>query len=429
MQVAMPPHPSTPMSGHHLANMHLGDPSRFMNYRNPITNTASHSRSTVPMEDSDDDLPYNDSPEDEEVGDEEDVDEEEEEMRATPPLKGVHWPGMSIFDSADAIGRRRRNQKKGADVLQLLEAHSLNAKAIEQLWTPNGSLQREKPITGLPSSSPLVSPEELPVNIERPPLGQLGSRRSNANQAGPTRYAAYTDQRLEEALTYGNHDTQSRKRTLGVYHDEPEPLTGTFNQPSTQTTSASQKNSRQSASTSLAPEAGLDTTEDDFEHRRRVRKRKLEDGQYDRRELVRQRLESVGRPPSQGSLFNSAPRNGNGRPSFPVNDENADRKNSRITFQSPNSLLDSYYAQQNSYRGHLPRLPLQNQRQQHRHSVSVESMLNDNGYIPTSHYNNPHHAPGPTHGYALPTVYNHSGFPSHPYNLGHQPQATLASAE
>jgi hypothetical protein len=82
----------------------------------------------------------------------------EEYDDGTVKLKGIRWPGMSLFDSATAIDRRRRNQKKDDSVIRRLRDHSQMVECTELTFNPDWTLNKERFIDGLPSSSPPVSP-------------------------------------------------------------------------------------------------------------------------------------------------------------------------------------------------------------------------------------------------------------------------------
>ncbi|KAJ5817544.1 Terpenoid cyclases/protein prenyltransferase alpha-alpha toroid [Penicillium robsamsonii] len=78
-------------------------------------------------------------------------------------LKGVLWPGMNIFDSATAQMRRRRNQKKDSAVLKMMEHTSSLVKPNEMVFSPNGTLLKEREITGnVEEHSPLKGETPIP---------------------------------------------------------------------------------------------------------------------------------------------------------------------------------------------------------------------------------------------------------------------------
>ena len=76
----------------------------------------------------------------------------------SPVLRGVKWPGMSIFDSADLEAQRLRNQKKTEGILEQMEHNSVMVEQMERIYWPDGSLKVQRVITGEVESSP---PREL----------------------------------------------------------------------------------------------------------------------------------------------------------------------------------------------------------------------------------------------------------------------------
>ena len=149
-------------------------------------------------------------------------DEDDERNSECTRLKGVYWPGMDIFDSATPEMRRKRNQKKDTSVLEQLEINSLEVDATEHMWSPSGTLQRSKFITGLASSSPFKpepSPKRLRTN-ERPPLFDLGTDRTRRSERSFTDdHAIFEDEQLDLELTYG---PLKRKRAFDIFQDSAE---------------------------------------------------------------------------------------------------------------------------------------------------------------------------------------------------------------
>ena len=84
-------------------------------------------------------------------------------------LKGVLWPGMDMFDAATPDMRRKRNQKKSTDVITRLEAVSRDIEATEVVYSAEGIVQKERPITGYPhpDSSPLKGEPTPPPKKKR----------------------------------------------------------------------------------------------------------------------------------------------------------------------------------------------------------------------------------------------------------------------
>lgn len=90
-------------------------------------------------------------------------------------LKGIKWPGMSLFDSASVEAQRRRNQKKDASIVGQMEQSSVSVEQIERIYWPDGGLKQQRLITGNVESSPV--PESTPPSP--PPKRQ----RTKANKA------------------------------------------------------------------------------------------------------------------------------------------------------------------------------------------------------------------------------------------------------
>ncbi|CAK1368062.1 unnamed protein product [Cercospora beticola] len=163
-------------------------------------------------------------------------------------LKGVIWPGMSIFDSATPDMKRRRNQKKDARVLRALQATSEIVEPTECVYDTAGELRRERDITGLPpSEDDLIEGESEPEPEEQekkrprrngrqalvkkePNTGRVTRGRK---QAAPlftrTTKATYFDGLdKDDELTYR---ARPKQRTgLSIHRDNTGPEI-TFNQP------------------------------------------------------------------------------------------------------------------------------------------------------------------------------------------------------
>lgn len=80
----------------------------------------------------------------------------------SPVLKGIKWPGMSLFDSASLDAQRLRNQKKDESVLEQMEHNSSMVQQMERIYWPDGSLKKKRLITGNVESSPLKEPTPPP---------------------------------------------------------------------------------------------------------------------------------------------------------------------------------------------------------------------------------------------------------------------------
>ncbi|KAK3300834.1 uncharacterized protein B0H64DRAFT_24680 [Chaetomium fimeti] len=66
-------------------------------------------------------------------------------------LKGVRYPGMGLFDSADEIQKRMRNQRKDDSVLKQMEETSSGIVPNEFVWAEDGEFQRIRDIYATPS--------------------------------------------------------------------------------------------------------------------------------------------------------------------------------------------------------------------------------------------------------------------------------------
>ncbi|KAJ5612899.1 hypothetical protein N7510_006093 [Penicillium lagena] len=96
-----------------------------------------------------------------------DIDSDKERSDEMTRLKGVLWPGMDLFDSATKQMRRMRNQKKGEEVLKVMEMKSLCVEPTELVFSPKGTLRKEREITGnIEDYSPLKG--ERPTHKPKP---------------------------------------------------------------------------------------------------------------------------------------------------------------------------------------------------------------------------------------------------------------------
>ncbi|KAL8840458.1 MAG: hypothetical protein Q9170_001334 [Blastenia crenularia] len=100
---------------------------------------------------------------------EKDVETEEEFIPKTPELKGVCYPGMSLFDSASLDAQRKRNQRKSDSLIAQIEQESFEVKCDEYIYWPDGSLKMCRFITGDVQSTPPKesTPPPLPPKRRR----------------------------------------------------------------------------------------------------------------------------------------------------------------------------------------------------------------------------------------------------------------------
>ena len=80
--------------------------------------------------------------------------EDQQAVAECAKLKGTIWPGMDLFDSASALAKRRRNQKKDGSILAQMMWTSATVCPKETVYTLEGAVHRTQPITGQIESSP-----------------------------------------------------------------------------------------------------------------------------------------------------------------------------------------------------------------------------------------------------------------------------------
>lgn len=98
----------------------------------------------------------------------------------SPKLKGTHYPGMSIFDSASLEAQRKRNQKKNTSIMAQMELNSVEVEPLERIFWPEGTLKKERVITGMVESSPIK--EDSPrLKRQRPAPKRTPLDNLNAN--------------------------------------------------------------------------------------------------------------------------------------------------------------------------------------------------------------------------------------------------------
>ncbi|KAI4275134.1 MAG: hypothetical protein LQ337_003427 [Flavoplaca oasis] len=95
----------------------------------------------------------------------------------TPELKGIFYPGMSLFDSASAEAQKKRNQRKNESILAQIQQESLEVECNEYIYWPDGSLKMCRFITGDVQSSPFKDDTTPPPP---PPKRRRGRKPKNA---------------------------------------------------------------------------------------------------------------------------------------------------------------------------------------------------------------------------------------------------------
>ena len=81
-------------------------------------------------------------------------------------LKGISWPGMNVFDAATPQTRRMRNQRKDGSITGILDKNSRHVEPTELVFSPMGTLRRERDVYDSSIDSPLEG-EIVPVPPKR----------------------------------------------------------------------------------------------------------------------------------------------------------------------------------------------------------------------------------------------------------------------
>jgi len=155
----------------------------------------------------------------------EDEDDDVELLMEATKLKGIIWPGMDIFDAATIAMRKKRNQKKHTSVLERLEQNSLVVEAMERIYSPAGTLKKERKITGQVNfeDSPVMMYEEaLPVSTKRRThvKGPLAEKDPNAPKV---KRQPRTSENVDKPRLGKKQSTATavtKKRTIPVFHDD-----------------------------------------------------------------------------------------------------------------------------------------------------------------------------------------------------------------
>jgi hypothetical protein len=108
-----------------------------------------------------------------------DMDEDDD----TSKLKGVVWPGMSLFDAATPELKKKRNQKKDISVGERLANMSEGVQKEELIFSSSGDFCKKRLITGQPQPEDDVLPgEEVP---SRPPKAKRAPRKKTSEDKEP----------------------------------------------------------------------------------------------------------------------------------------------------------------------------------------------------------------------------------------------------
>ena len=159
-------------------------------------------------------------------------------------LKGPQWPGMALFDSASPKAQRLRNQRKEHSILEQMEHNSMIVQPIERIYFPEGTLKKERPITGNVESSPLIEPTPKPKRrrqrSSRAALDNLSTNAPKTRIRKPTKRA--TPSKVTESIdirdpftqgpmgpAFAEYYTSKASRTLAERNDHDDSNEWTLN--------------------------------------------------------------------------------------------------------------------------------------------------------------------------------------------------------
>lgn len=126
---------------------------------------------------------------------------EEKKVDEVSRLKGVQWPGMDCFDAASEVMKRQRNQKKDASLFKAMEEASCASEPSELVFSPSGTLRREREITGFVEEEDDLLPGEWTVPKYR---RDRRDRRNRGTQELSTARRRQGSQRVALAVTDAN---------------------------------------------------------------------------------------------------------------------------------------------------------------------------------------------------------------------------------
>jgi hypothetical protein len=125
---------------------------------------------------------------------------EEKKVEEVSRLKGVQWPGMDCFDAASDVVKRQRNQKKDASTFKAMEEASCASDPSELVFSPSGTLRREREITGFVEEDDLLPGEWTVPRYRR----DRRDRHSRGAQEPSTARRRQGSQRVALAVTDAN---------------------------------------------------------------------------------------------------------------------------------------------------------------------------------------------------------------------------------
>ncbi|KAK3500567.1 hypothetical protein B0T13DRAFT_502056 [Neurospora crassa] len=164
------------------------------------------------------------------------ITEFDEEDDESSKLKGIRYPGMGLFDSANEQQKRKRNQRKDESVLKLMEEASTTIEQKEVIYNEDWTFQRERDVYASPSDfegSPDRELEEAqnhkkkrnrraPTLTNAKPRATRSSARNKAvAKAKSTREATLSIEQDESMSQISGH-SHGAMDSYDVFHDPPQ---------------------------------------------------------------------------------------------------------------------------------------------------------------------------------------------------------------
>ncbi|KAJ4397987.1 hypothetical protein N0V85_006402 [Neurospora sp. IMI 360204] len=151
-------------------------------------------------------------------------------------LKGIRYPGMGLFDSANEQQKRKRNQRKDESVLKLMEEASTTIEQKEYIYSEDWTLQRERDVYASPSvyeGSPDRELEEADnhkkkrnrrastLTNAKPRATRTSARNKTVAKAKSTREEALSIEQDESISQISGH-SHGAMESYDVFHDPPQ---------------------------------------------------------------------------------------------------------------------------------------------------------------------------------------------------------------
>jgi len=143
-------------------------------------------------------------------------------------LKGPHYPGMALFDSASPNSQRLRNQKKEYSLLASMERNSDMVEPIEQIYFPEWTLKKARVITGNVESSPIQEvtpkPKRRRAKLGKIALGELSTNIPTTKGIPRTAKPPFPSRSLQVAGLEDPfaHAMSRQKDASGSFHNRSE---------------------------------------------------------------------------------------------------------------------------------------------------------------------------------------------------------------